>query len=199
MLHKRTHKGQKGVGLVEIIIVLLVVAIIVVLALPQIIASRRLLRFSGLQRQVAASLRDARQEAMSQRTPVTFRFDNATKKIVVYGGSLGALGSGNNRALAVATDGLLPQEVVYGRPPGATVAALGDSSNLTTLSGDAVEVQFQPDGSVIDTATGSPRNKAMFFYNTKTPAATAFAVSVLGAGGRAKIWRYSPNANAYVE
>ena len=48
-------------------------------------------------------------------------------------------------------------------------------------------------------ASNNPINKALFFYDPKTPNDTAFAVSILGAGGRAKLWRYSSNVNVYVE
>lgn len=198
MLNKTTHKGQQGIGLAELLIVLLVIAIIVVLALPQIISSRRLFRFSGMQRQVVATLRDTRQEAMSQRAAVTFRYDDNKKRIVIYGGSFGALNDEKNYIIQVSGDGVLANEIVYGRPPAVSVAALGDGANLTTLSDQAVEIQFQPDGSVVD-ASDNPQNKSLFFYNSKSPDDTAFAVSVLGAGGRAKLWRYSKGVNSYVE
>ena len=200
MLDIRKNKGQQGVGLPELLIVVLVISIIVVMALPQIIASRRLSRFSEMQSQLVASLRDTRQEAMSQRTPITLRYDDINKRIVIYGGSFGVSGDGRNRVLAVATDGLAPTEVIYGRPVNApaAAAALGDGSIVTPLTAGGVEVQFQPDGSVIDGGK-KPQNKALFFYNSKNPGETAFAVSVLGAGGRAKLWRYSPGVNAYVE
>lgn len=196
----QNHKSrkEKGVGLIEIVIVLLVLAIIVVFALPQVISSRRLFRFSALQRQVAATLRDTRQEAMSQRTAITFRYDDANKRMIVYGGNFGAFGDAKNPIMPMSGDGLTTDEIVYGRPAGAPAAALGDSSNLNDLSSGFVEVQFQPDGSVIN-ESDVPQNKALFFYDPKTPADTAFAVSVLGAGGRAKIWRYSSGVNSYVE
>ena len=87
---------------------------------------------------------------------------------------------------------------MYGRPTGVSAAALGDATNLTTLTANVVDIAFQTDGSVVD-ASNNPINKALFFYDTNTPNDTAFAVSVLGAGGRAKIWRYSSNVNVYVE
>jgi prepilin-type N-terminal cleavage/methylation domain-containing protein len=193
-----TLNRQRGVSLPELVIVLFVVAILVVLALPQLVSSRRALRFSGMQRQIVSSLREARQEAMSQRTAITFRYDDTDKKVVVYGGSFGALGNQKNRLVTMAGEGLQPGEVVYGRPAGAPVSALADSANLTSLSAGAVEIVFQADGSVVD-ASDIPINKALFFYNSKNPSETAFAVSVLGAGGRAKVWRYSRGVNAYVE
>lgn len=195
---KITFNRQSGISLPELLIVFFVIAILIVLALPQLISSRRAFRFSGMQRQIVSSLREARQEAMSQRAPITFRYDDTDKKIVVYGGGFGALGNAKNRSVAIAGEGLQPSEVVYGRPTGAPVSALADSANMTSLSAGAVEIVFQADGSVVD-ASDVPINKALFFYNSKNPSDTAFAVSVLGAGGRAKVWRYSRGVNAYVE
>jgi Tfp pilus assembly protein FimT len=197
-LNKLKHKNQKGVGLIEIVIVLLVLAIIIVMALPQIMSSRRLFRFTGLQRQIAATLRDTRQEAMSQRTAITFRYDDTNKRLIVYGGRFGKLGDSRNPIMQMSGEGLTRDEIVYGRAPNAPAAALGDSSNITKISENAVEITFQPDGSVVN-GDDIPQNKALFFYNPKTPADSAFAVSVLGAGGRAKVWRYSSGVNAYVE
>lgn len=195
---KRFSQRQKGFSLPELVIVLLVAAIILVLALPQIISSRRLFRFSGMQRQVAASLRDARQEAMSQRNPVTFRYQHNKKQIIIYGGSFGAYGDKKNIVHEMTDSGLAMNDVKYGRPSGVSTAALGDGTNLTAVSNNMVEVTFQPDGSVID-ASNNPQNKALFFYHDKHRTDTAFAISVLGAGGRAKLWRYSKGVNKYVE
>ncbi|MBS1794898.1 MAG: GspH/FimT family pseudopilin [Acidobacteria bacterium] len=190
--------GQKGVSVPELIVVLLVAAIIIVLALPQVLSSRRLFRFSGIQREVTTSLREARQEAMSQRKTVTFRYDNGNKKIFIYGGDFGTLGDPKNRYIDLAGAGVDADDVKYGRPPGVPASALGDTTNLTNLSSNAVEITFQPDGSVIN-ASNNPQNQALFFYHEKYRLQTAFAVSVLGAGGRIKVWRYSQGVNAYVE
>ena len=189
---------QKGFSLPELVVVLLVAAIILVLALPQIISSRRLFRFSGLQREVATSLREARQEAMSQRKAITFRYDNANKKVIVYGGDFGALGDSKNKTLELSGSGIEAGDVKYGRPTGVPATALSDSTNLTSLASNVVDITFQMDGSVID-VSNNPQNFALFFYHDKMRLETAFAVSVLGAGGRIKVWRYSPGVNSYVE
>lgn len=190
--------GQKGFSLPELIIVLLVLAILVTLALPQIITSRRLFRFSSIQRQVAASLTDARQEAMGQRTPITFRYDNNAKEIKLYGGKYGASGDPKNLVIQIAGSGLDPNDVIYGRPSGVSTAALGDGTNLTDLNSNAIEITFQADGSVID-ASNNPQNSTMFFYLNQHAKETAFAVSVLGAGGRVKVWRYNQQSDKYLE
>lgn len=191
-------RNQKGFSLPELVVVLLVVAILLVIALPQIISSRRLFRFSGMQRQVTTSLREARQEAMSQRKPVTFRYDNSSKQIITYGGDFGALGDVKNVVVPLAGSGVEAADVKYGRPTGVPTSALSDTTNQTSLSSNAVEITFQPDGSVLD-ASSNPQNQALFFYHDKYRLDTAFAVSVLGAGGRVKVWRYSRGVNSYVE
>ena len=190
--------NQKGFSMAELLIVLLVIAIIVVLALPQIMSSRRLFRFAGVQRQVVSALREARQQAISQRLAITARYDDANKRILLSGGTFGIPGDAKNQIFELAGDGVTSNELVYGRPTGASTAALGDGTNLTALSSNVVDITFQTDGSVID-ASNNPQNKALFFYNSQAPLETAFAVSVLGAGGRVKIWRYNQGANLYVE
>lgn len=195
---KAKFQGQKGFSLPELLIVLLVLSILVTLALPNIISARRLFRFSAMQRQIASSLRDAREEAIGQRTPVTFRYDHNTKEIRYYGGKFGASGDSKNFKLQMSGSGLDPAEIIYGRPTGVSTTALGDGTNLTSLSSNALEITFQADGSVID-ASKNPKNYTMFFYMSKNPKETAFAISVLGAGGRAKAWRYNLQTDKYVE
>jgi Tfp pilus assembly protein FimT len=197
-MNKKLLHNQSGIGIVEVVIVMLVIAILVVLALPQIMSSRRLMRFSGMQKSVVAELRDARQEAMTERQPVTFRYDDATKTVIIYGGQFGAAGAGANKIVTLTDSGLSTGELIYGRPPGALVSALADGSNMTALSSNVVDITFQADGSVVD-AGGNPINKALFFYDNKNANGTAFAVSILGAGGRAKMWRFSQGVNSYVE
>ena len=192
-------KKQRGFSLPELMIVVLIISILVVLALPQVMSSRRLFRFSGLQRQVTSSLTEARQEAMSQRKPITVLYDDTTKRIILHGGKFGDSGDAQNRIVELTGSGLGPDEIAYGRPGGATTAALADTSNITPLTGNAATIIYQADGSVIDTATQSPKNSALFFYNVNYEDDMAFAVSVLGAGGRAKIWRYNKTIRKYVE
>jgi len=196
----RAAKGgrQSGFSLPELVVVLLVASILLVLALPQIISSRRLFRFTGLQRQFATSLREARQEAMSQRKIITFRFDNTSKRIVIYGGQFGASGDAKNVIYELSGSGVEANDIKYGRPTGVPTAALSDTTNMTALTSNAVEITFQPDGSVLD-SSNNPQNNAIFLYHDKYRLDTAFAVSILGAGGRVKVWRYSQGVNVYVE
>jgi prepilin-type N-terminal cleavage/methylation domain-containing protein len=189
---------NKGFSLPELLIVLLVGSIILVLALPQLISSRRLMKFSAMQNQISASMIEARQEAMSQRKPITYCYDDRNKQLVVYGGSFGTFGASTNKTYNLTGFGVDDVDIKYGRPGGVTASALADTTNMTSPVRSLVEITFQPDGSVID-ASNNPQNNALFFYHNKYKKDAAFAVSILGAGGRIKVWRYSKNIDAYVE
>jgi prepilin-type N-terminal cleavage/methylation domain-containing protein len=195
---KYLTRNQKGFSIPELLIVLLVGAIILVLALPQLISSRRLMKFSAMQKQVSASLIEARQEAMSQRRAITFSYDDRNKQLIVYGGSFGTFGDAKNKVHNLSGFGVEPNDIRYGRPGGVSASALSDTTNMTSLARSMIEVTFQPDGSVID-ASNNPQNNALFFFHNKYKKDAAFAVSILGAGGRIKVWRYSKGVNAYVE
>ena len=135
---------------------------------------------------------------MSQRKPITVHYNNTDKRIVVRGGKFGALGDAKNQTFELSGSGLNAGDIIYGRPVSATTAALTDTSNLTPLVANTVSITFQPDGSVVD-AADNPQNNALFFYIRIYPNDMAFAISVLSAGGRVKIWRYNQNTNSYVE
>ena len=195
---EKNRTKEKGFSLPEVIVVLLIGAILLVLALPQLISSRRLMKFSAMQRQVAASLIEARQEAMSQRRAVTFCYEDRNKQLIIYGGSFGAFGDPKNKVHDLTGFGVEAIDLKYGRPSGVSTASLSDSANMTSLSRSMVEITFQPDGSVLD-ASNNPQNNALFFYHAKYNKDAAFAVSILGAGGRIKVWRFSKGVNAYVE
>lgn len=108
--------------------------------------------------------------------------------------------------------GLSASEIVYGIPAGSPplpagapvipVTKLDDNILMTPLTpagaGGKLTITFQADGSVVD-AVGIPLDRAMFLFNNVAAQATASAISVAGASGRVKVWRYNPNGNKYVE
>lgn len=189
---------EKGFSLPELLVVVLILAILAVLALPQINASRRVFRFSGMQRQLVSTLVEARQEAMSQRTPITFQYNNKTKQTIIYGGSFGAEGDTKNKKAELTGSGLESDDLKYNRLSASGNSALADGTNMTALTNGEVEITFQPDGSVIN-ASNNPENNALFFLHKDYRKETAFAVSILGAGGRVKIWKYNDGVKGYVE
>ena len=200
-----------GFSLLELLIAMTIIAIVLSIALPQLIASRRLQRLAALPRQVMTQMRQARQEAMSRRRAVTVQYDDARKQIsvIVHQGSgpsvltePGYPNTAGSQVLSttpLAVAGINASEINYGIPAGLPTGPLGDNTRLFAMApGGRVNITFQPDGSVID-AAGQPADSALFFYNSQLPAETASAVSILGSAGRVKVWRYNRDANQYVE
>ena len=130
---------------------------------------------------------------------------------------LGAAGYPNTACSTAVTTipltqgGLSASEIIYGIPAGSSlppgapvipVTKLDDNILMTPLTpagaGGKLNITFQADGSVID-AAGIPLDRAMFFFNNAAAQSTASAISVVGASGRVKVWRYNQIGNNYAE
>lgn len=218
---KQGQIDESGRSMIEVLIVVAILALLTTLALPQMIATRRLTRSASLPREIATQLRYTRQQAMSQAQAFTFQYDNSTKTIKIYdhnnfnnataacnmpgknvlsqSGFPATACTVNVLTIPLATGAGLPaSEVSYGAPSGVSATTLDDGNTMTSLSGNVVNITFLSDGTAVD-AAGNYARPALFFYNNLVPLQTASAVSVLGAAGRIKVWRYSSGASKYVE
>lgn len=201
---------DRGHSLVELLMVVALIGAVTSFALPQLLAQRRLSRSIGITREILTQLRETRQLAMSQRQAFTFQYDNATKQISIIdhnanpGPATLINGSYPNTAgtqIVLRTplaDSATSAEIAYGIPSGVPTGALGDGIAMTPLFNNQLNITFQPDGSVVD-AAGDPEGRAMFIHNLRAPQGTASAISIMGASGRVKIWRYSASANNYTD
>jgi type II secretory pathway pseudopilin PulG len=219
--NNRGWRSQSGRSLVETLAVIAIAALLTAMAVPQMLSARRLIRSNALPREIATQLRFTRQQAMSQRQAMTFQYDDSTKTIKIYdhnnnnngtpacnmtgvavlsaGGYPNTSCSTNVLTIPLATGPLPPADLSYGIPSGINSnTALDDGNTMTALAGTVVNITFQPDGTVIDSA-GNYAKPTLFFYNNQIPTETATAISVLGAAGRIKVWRYSSSASKYTE
>jgi Tfp pilus assembly protein FimT len=212
---------EKGRSMIETLIVVAIIALLTSVAVPQMIAARRLMRSAALPREVATQLRYTRQQAMSQAQAFTFQYDNSNKTIKIFDHNnfnnataacnmpgknvLSQPGFPNTACtitvltIPLATGAGLPaSEVSYGIPSGIGASTLDDGNTMTSLSGTVVNITFLSDGTSID-AAGNYARPTLFFYNNLVPTETASAVSVLGAAGRIKVWRYNTSVSKYAE
>jgi prepilin-type N-terminal cleavage/methylation domain-containing protein len=212
--------GCRGFSLIELVIVITMIGILSAIAIPQMLAQRRLTRSVGMTREIMTLMRSARQSAMSERKAFTFSYDDATKQITIIdhnnvrtdpnsGKAVLTLpgypytsGSTVVSTVSLLQSGLNSSEIIYGIPSGLPTTALKDGVSMSALVTSRLNVTFQRDGSVINSSGAAtdrnPQDFALYIYNSKAPAATASAISVLGASGRVKIWRYD-NASKYAE
>src|SRR5215471_688081 len=212
--------SESGRSVVEMLAVIAIASILTAMAVPQLLAARRMIRSSAMPREIAAQLRFARQQAMAQRQAFTFQYDNSTKTIKVFdhNNNNNATAACNITGVAVlsaanypntscstmvlsvpmATGAIAPADLSYGVPGGISNSTLDDGGTPTALSGTVLNITFQTDGTVID-AGGNYVTRTFYLYNNQIPTQSAAAISVLGTAGRVKIWRYSSSANKYVE
>ncbi|HEX3086254.1 MAG TPA: hypothetical protein VHP99_17100 [Pyrinomonadaceae bacterium] len=211
---------ESGRSVIETLMVLTIAGILTSVAVPQMLSARRLLRTSSMAREIATQLRFARQQAMTQRQAFTFQYDNSTKTVKIFDHNnsnnaniacnmtgvqvLSASGYPNTTCtttvatIPIAT-GTFASELTYGIPSGISNTTLDDGNTLTALSGTGlVNITFQPEGTVVDNSGGFT-TASLFFYNNQVPSQTASAISVLGAAGRVKVWRYSTSASKFAE
>jgi len=209
LVRKQALSDSRGYSLIEALIVVAMIGVLTAMAVPQMVAMRRATRAAGLTREIMSQMRKARQLAMSQRQAVTFQYNNVSKTIDIidHNNNLGrallsdasypnTAGSLVVNSTPLATGGLISTEITYGIPPGLPTVALRDGVSMTALFNNRLNITFQPDGSVVD-AAGNPDGRALFVYNSTSPRLTAAAISVVGASGRVKIWRYDTGANLY--
>jgi prepilin-type N-terminal cleavage/methylation domain-containing protein len=229
------ERSQRGVSLIETLLVLVIISVVGAIAMPQLVGMRRRQRMASIPNEIQANLRLARQEAMTQRQAITFRYDDTLKQITIinhmerdddathnpfhYRGvtsnpttgvmvrlpgnteaSADTTADAVVRTISLINSGITAAELNYGRPTGVSAAVLGDGVDKTDYATGTTQINitFQPDGTVVD-ANNNPLNRALFFYNTTYDKDSAFAISVLGAAGRVKVWRYNTNVNLYVE
>jgi len=219
--NNRSGRSQSGRSMVETLAVVAIASLLTAMAVPQLLNARRLIRSNALPREIATQLRFTRKQAMTQRQAFTFQYDDSSKTIKVFDHNnnnnatsgcnitgtavLSASGYPNTACsttvltVPLATGPIAPADLSYGIPTGINAnSTLDDGNTMTALTGTVVNITFQPDGTVVD-STGAYAKPTLFFYNAQIPTQTAVAVSVLGAAGRIKVWRYSTSATKYAE
>ncbi len=217
----RSWHSSSGHSVIETMVVVTIAAILGSVAVPQMISARRLMRSAALPREVVTQLRFAKQQAMSQRQAFTFQYDDSTKQISIidHNNNGNPASSCNVAGTAILADSLYPNtacsttvltvplgggpvpaaDISIGVPSGLSgVSTLDDATTPTSLTASKLNITFQPDGSVVD-VNNNPVNRTLFLYNNRVPTETAVAISVLGAAGRVKVWRYSSSVNKYAE
>jgi Tfp pilus assembly protein FimT len=214
--------SASGYSVVEMLVVVTIAAVLGAAAVPQMISARRLMRSAALPREVLAQLRFAKQQAMSQRQAFTFQYDDSTKqiRIIDHNNNGNPNPSCNVAGKDILADPLYPNtacsatvltvplssgavpaaDISFGVPSALSgVSTLDDTSTPTSLTAGKLNINFQPDGSVIDTSGNPVPSRTLFLYNNRLPTQTAVAISVLGSAGRVKVWRYSSSVNKYAE
>jgi len=174
-------RSERGVSLIDMMVMLSVMAIVGSMATMQMVTVRRALVGDGAMRLVMAQLNTAREMAITQRRNMEIQFvGNNWLQIVRNEVPSGSTVVGN-----VALEGNAHYSLVAGVPD--TPDGFGNSSPISF--GSALTIRFGPTGALIDN-NGAPINGTVFLSVANLPESFR-AVTVLGAVGRVLGYRWN--------
>jgi prepilin-type N-terminal cleavage/methylation domain-containing protein len=186
---RQAHSSQRGFSLIELIVVIGVTVIGLAMAIIQTSGLLPNLKANGAMDQVSGVLRNARDTAMTQRRQVTVQFAGNNQITVTVIEPVGVspatatdLGSGAQFTLFA---GLPDTPMAFGTPTNGGVYFGG-------VNGGPVGMQFMSTGQLVD-ANGNPISGTVFL-GMPGKTATARAVTVLGATGRIREYRWDGSA-----
>jgi Tfp pilus assembly protein FimT len=177
-------RSQRGFSLVDTMVTLSVMGIVGSMATMHIGTVRRSMQGDGAMRTVMTQLNTAREMAITQRRNMEIKFVGNNWLQIVRN----EVPSGSTLLTAVAFESNAQYALVSGIAD--TPDGFGNSSAISF--GTAVKIMFGPNGTLIDN-TGAPVNGTVFLSIANVPESLR-AVTVLGATGRVRSYRWNGNA-----
>lgn len=180
-----THRlhDERGISLVEMMVVVAIIGVLTSMAVIQIGASRPGMVADGAMRVVMAQLNSAREIAISQRRQVEVTFSNGYWVKVTRHEFPVALGT------KVLTDVPFEGGVRYGLLPGVQDTPDGFGNFQPVNFGAAATIMFNTEGMLVDSG-GNPVNGSVFLL-IPNQAGSFRAVTVLGSTGRVRGFRWN--------
>jgi prepilin-type N-terminal cleavage/methylation domain-containing protein len=199
---QRSANRARGFSMIEVSVVIMLILIISAMAIFALQPSMQDAKYDNAMREVIDQLRQGREYAIANR-----RYVQVTFPVVVVAGQptqyqvvltarnappLGPVGGGADVVLSTVPIQVPAQYFLF---PGApdTPDAFGNASAIEFEGlnpGPVLGMMFQSDGELIDGGTFQPINGTVFigFPNQAT---ASRAVTVLGATGRVRGWKYT--------
>ena len=185
IVQKRT-RSQQGFTLLEVMATLSVVAVVGSMATASMVGTRHSMQGDGAMRIVMSQLNTAREMAITQRRYMEVQFaGNNTMRIVRHE----IVGN----ATTVVSTATLENNAIFALTPAVPDTPDAFGAGAAVSFGQAVTIMFGTDGTLID-ANGSPVNGTVFL-SIPTQSESTRAVTVLGATGRVRGYKWAAGAN----
>jgi prepilin-type N-terminal cleavage/methylation domain-containing protein len=189
MVNRRSSwRGDAGMSLIEVLVALCITAILASMAVVQIGAARPALQADGAMRAMMSQLNAARETAVAQRRNIQLVFTTPNQLQLVRQN----LPTGTTVLRTVALEAGVRYHLFA--PVVDTPDNFGVSGALSFNS--ALTITFNSDGMLIDSG-GSPINGTIFLAQPSARQ-SARAVTILGATGRVRGYRWTGSAWAQV-
>ena len=174
-------RSERGVTLIDTMVVLAVATIIGSMATMQMVTVRRSLKGDGAMRVVMAQLTTAREMAIKERRDIEVQFVGDNWLHIIRH----EVPSGTTVVAKVALEGSARYALIAGAPD--TPDLFGNSAPVKF--GTAAMIRFSPSGALVD-GGGNPVNGSVFLA-VDNEIISGRAVTVLGAIGRVAGYRWN--------
>jgi prepilin-type N-terminal cleavage/methylation domain-containing protein len=202
---RASHAPERGYSLIEFVVVAVIIGVISAIAILQLMPTWQGSQADAAMSQVESALRQAREEAISQRRTIEVDFDSAAAGTVCpAGGSIydcielylynvsgtpAAAVKAANPFLVLPIEGNVEFMTITGEPslpsPDNSFGVPSPPSGLI-FTGAVGNMAFQSDGTFTD-STGTQINGAVFLMEPNK-SFTERAVTILGATGKVRKW-----------
>jgi prepilin-type N-terminal cleavage/methylation domain-containing protein len=191
---------ETGFSAIELMIVVAVIGLIIGMATMAISSYMPTLRADSALQMTVTALRQARMSSVDQRRAFLVTFKGTNEILVqqqpICGDPACPAPCSGSCPLNPIADLFLPNTVSYMVTPGVpdTPDALGNSRPVTMCTAMPCMVTFQSDGTMLNPSTMLTINGTVFLGISGQSPATARAVTIMGATGRIKGYRYNGTA-----
>jgi prepilin-type N-terminal cleavage/methylation domain-containing protein len=176
-------RGQAGYSLIEMMATLAIMGIVSAIAIVNIGSTLPGLKSDGAMRIVMTQLNTARETAITQRRNFQVSFINGNRIQIIRQN----LPAGTTLLSTVYLEGGLTYRV----DPSITLDTPENFGKSVGVDfGTAIAIIFSPDGTLVN-QSGVPVNGTVFLSSPNTPQGSARAITVLGATGRVRGYRWS--------
>ena len=205
----KSRRGELGLSLIEILIVMGVIALLSAISLPYIYNYKKLYKSEDQTLKVIDLMREAGQLAISRRRLIRFEIDLTANTVLLIDGN----GPGAADDLQIKSIPLelvreirmdqIPAGVTKPNPPNYTdiafsVDTVGHLRGTTWVIGNSVwQAGFMPDGSVVNTAN-VPLSVNIYIwppvtYGSTTPRnkSEVRAITMFGGTGAIRYWKHN--------
>jgi len=176
-------RSQRGVTLIEMLLVVAILGVVGAMGAAQIAETRRSMQGDGAMRLVMSQFNTAREMAVTQRRTMEMKFVGTNWMQIIRH----EVPAGTTTLMSQAFEG----NVIYLIVPSVTADTPDGFGNSQALAfGSATTaVMFSTDGTLID-QSGNPLNGTVFLAVTNVPKSQR-AVTVMGATGRVRGYRWN--------
>lgn len=203
----RSHSGQPGFSMIELLIVVAIIAVMSVISIPYVVSYTSLYKSEEQSKRIMDLMRESGQLALNQRRTYRMEIDITESRVHIIDEN----GDANDtlvKSVPIEATGVLrmdaaPNGISRPNPPNYGNASfgvdgVGHFEGATQTIGNTVwAIRFRSDGSVVN-AGNTPISATLFVYpptsassDVPSDARQVRAITLYGGSGAVRYWKYN--------